>query len=264
MSSRCSIAICLLAACEAPSTDPDAGPSDAPVDAPPPRPDVASDADLPALRCLGLPPPAVADDPLVQTGRVFDVVDYQIAPLPGATVELRDRATGDAIAAATTDAAGDYAFSIATGGDPVDAMFSISALGRLRTDTYPADPLVGGENPLVIVASEAEIAAWYADAGETYAPGARTVIAIVVDCDQEAIAGSTVAPTPTPDRLVYYDDVAQQWDPSLGSSRNGFALLAGAPAATAIVATSGSASFPAATIPAATGALTLAVISPTE
>ena len=54
--------------------------------------------------------------------------------------------------------------SLLIGGAPFDTYFSIATPGRLPTHAY-GDPLVGGEDALLLVASAAEVAAWYADAG---------------------------------------------------------------------------------------------------
>lgn len=216
-----------LAACSAPAAAPDAGAPDAvPVDAP----------------------------PIDVTGKVFAVVGYVASPVEDATVEVRAR-DGDALlATARTDAEGAFAVSLS---GPADAIFAVTAAGRAPTRAFPAAPLAGGEDQLLVVASADELAAWYADAGATYASGARTILAGVVDAAGDPVAGATVAVEPAAP-VVYYDADAARWDPALTATTNGFALV---PGAAAIVTLDVDGAGPPREIPARPDTLTIAVLT---
>ena len=254
------LALGLVAGCGSPAPGSDAAPAP---DAPPADgalPDAAmpdADPDAPALDCLGTEPPAVAADPLEVTGKVFAVAGYQVTAFEGAAVELRRRGDGALLGEATTDREGAFTLSV-TGGAAIDAVITVAADGQLATRAFPADPLVGGEDLLLLAVTAGELAAWYADAGDTYDPGDRTVLAAVVDCARDPIAGATVMVAPEPAALVYYDDDAPGWDPALAAADNGFALATGAAAEVTLIADP----LPPRIVPAAPDELTLALISP--
>jgi hypothetical protein len=253
----------VLAACSSPPAAPDAPhAADArAIDAPPPV-DAAPDAPGPDLACLGQPPPATAPDPLPVEGKVFAVDHYDVAPVTGATVVLRRRGTDAMIAQATTAADGAFAMSVASGGVPVDGYFAVAAAGYRPTRVEPGDPLSGGENALMLVAGDAELARWYAAAGATFTAGAPTLITASVDCARDTLDGSTLAVTPSPGAVTYYDTTAKQWDATLAASTNGFALVT-APAATVSATTSlGATSLPPHTVTVPAGTLTIAVLTP--
>lgn len=255
-----------LAACGSSPAAPDAGAHadaraldaralDAPPDSPP-------DAAGPNLACLGQPPPATASDPLPVAGKLFAVDHYNVAPVTGGTVVLRHHGSDAVLAQATTAADGSFAMSVTSGGVPVDAYFAISADGYRPTRVEPGDPLSGGENALMLVAADDELARWYTAAGATYASGARTLITASVDCDNATLGGSTVAIAPAPATTTYYNDVAKQWSPGLAASTNGFALVTGAAATVTATAALGTTQLPprAVTVPA--GTVTLALLPP--
>jgi hypothetical protein len=249
----------LAAGCDAdPAPASDARVADAEV---PLAPDAAppdADPDAPDLGCLGDAPPADAADPLAVTGKVFAIAGYQVTAFEGAAVELRRRGDGGLVGQAATDAEGGFAISVA-GGAAVDAVVVVTAGGHLPTRAYPADPLIGGEDLLLVVVDDAELAAWYEDAGATHAAGDRTVLAAAVDCTLDAIPGATFAVEPAA-AITYYDDQAQQWDPALTSASNGFALVTGAAASITL----SSAPLPPRDVPASPDELTLALVSPRE
>jgi hypothetical protein len=227
----------------------------APDAAPPPD----ADPDAPDLTCLGDAAPTLAADPLQVTGKVFAIADYQVTAFEGAAVELRRRGDGGLVGQAATDAEGAFTISVA-GGVAIDAVVVVAAAGHLPTRAYPADPLAGGEDLLLVVVDDAELAAWYQDAGDQYDAGDRTVLAAVVDCARDAIRDSPLAIAPEPDALTFYDDQAQQWDPVLTSASNGFALASGAAATVTLT----SAPLPPRDVPASPGELALALVSPRE
>jgi hypothetical protein len=247
------------------ATSPDAARLDArPAAADAAAPDAVPDAaDGPDLTCLDQDPPAAAADPLVVGGTVFAVVAYQLAPVEGAPVELRRRGDGGLVASATTGADGAFTLSVASGGAPVDGYFAIATAGRLETRAYPGAPLVGGENAFLLVADAAEVGAWYDAAGEAYT-GQATVVADVVDCGDGSIAGATVDVAPAPAAVVYDDDAAGRWDPTLDASGNGYALVTGAAAEVTLTAHAAGQTFPGHAVPAAPGTLTLALTPPTR
>lgn len=254
-----------LAACGSSPAAPDA-PShadaraqDAPPDSPPDSP---PDAPGPDLACLGQPPPSTAPDPLPVAGKLFAVDHYNVAPVTGGTVVLRRHGSDAVLAQATTGSDGSFTMSVASGGAPVDGYFAIAADGYRPTRVEPGDPLSGGENALMLVAADDELARWYTAAGATYTAGARTLITASVDCDNATLDGSTVAIAPAPATTTYYDDVAKQWSPTLTSSTNGFALVTGAAASVTATAEFGATQLPPRTISVPAGTVTLALLPP--
>lgn len=254
-----------LAACGSTSTParPDAAPDadaraiDAPVAI-----DAAPDAPGPDLACLGQPPPTTAPDPLPLEGKVFAVDHYQLAPVDGATVVLRRRGTDAVIAQATTATDGGFTMSVASGGSAVDGYFTVAAAGYRPTRIEPGDPLSGGENALMLVASDAELERWYAAAGMTFTPGSSTLLTASVDCAHDTLDGSTIAVTPSPATVTYYDATGKQWAAALTASTNGFALVTGPAAAVSVTARLGATALPAHAITVPANALTIAVLTP--
>jgi hypothetical protein len=230
--------------------------------APDARPDGPPDASGPDLACLGQPPPSTAPDPLPVGGKLFAVDHYNVAPVTGGTVVLRHHGSDAVLAQATTAADGSFAMTVASGGAPVDAYFAISADGYRPTRVEPGDPLSGGENALMLVAADDELARWYAAAGTTYAAGARTLITASVDCANATLGGSTVAIAPAPATTTYYDDVSKQWSASLAASTNGFALVTGAAATVTATASIGTTQLPPRTVTVPAATLTLALLPP--
>ncbi len=240
-------------------------------DAAPPAADAAAapDAEAPdawtppeGLACLGQPPPATAPEPVAIGGSLFAVEQMEVTALAGVPVELRARDGGALIASATTDGEGRFEIAVDSGGAPVDGYFSVEVDGYLPTRAFPAFPLTGAENALLIAAGAEELGRWYAQAGDVYQAPERTVIAAVADCAIDSIEGATARVTPAPSTLTYYDDVAHAWDPALDASTNGFALATGAAAEVTITGAIGSVDLPARAVPAAPGELTLVVATP--
>lgn len=207
-----------------------------------------SNADFP---CLGAPAPT--EGPIA--GKVFEVVDFNVAPAIGATVEIRARADDALLASGVTG--DDGSFSIDTAA--TDVIVAVAIDGDLPTRELPA----ARDNLLVVTASSDEVASWYAQAGATYTPDARTVIVGVSDCDGGGAAGATITTSPAA-AITYYDDQAKRWDPALAASTNGFALVTGAPAELTITPAIAPTSLPPRTIAAAPGELTIAATSPRE
>ena len=266
---RLAFAALILAACSSPSKatldappSPDAphpsdarplpdAPTDVPIDAPP----------MPDLSCLGQPPPGTAPDPLAVDGTVFAIDHYQVAPLPGASVTLHRRSDDGVLATALTGSDGTFAMSVATGGVALDAYYTVAATGELPSRIDPGDPMTTGFFALAVVASDAEVQRWYGDAGASYGDGASPLISIAVDCNHAAVDGASVAIAPGA-TITYYDAAAQRWNPSLGASTNGFALITGgATRETATAAWHGQA-FPPHAAVAPANTLSLAVASP--
>src|SRR5262245_21036119 len=247
---------------DAPAPDaraPDATPP--PPDATTPPPDAASAAEL---ACLDAPPPTTAADPIAITGKLFAVDHYQVDALAGVTVALRRTSDDGAIASATTGADGAFTITTPSGEHPIDGYLYLDDGVHRPTYAYAGRPLDGRTDALVIVADAAELGRWYADAGDTWSAAKRTVVAAVTDCTPRSVDGASVTTSPSPARLAYYDAAAQRWDPTLAASTNGFALLTGAGADEAITAHLGAVAWPPHAYPGHAGALTLAVVPPTQ
>ena len=169
-----------------------------------------------------MPRPAAADhraQSLPVEGKLFAVDNYEVTPVNGATVVLLRRGTDAVIAEATTAADGGFTMSVASGGAPVDGYFTVGAAGYRPTRVDPGDPLSGGENALMLVASDAELARWYAAAGTTFTPGSPTLITAAVDCAHATLDGSTIDVAPAPATVTYYDAIGTQWDAGLRPAR---------------------------------------------
>src|SRR5207245_20946 len=122
---------------------------DAPVDPPP------VDATFAPLACVGQPAPATALDPLPIHGTLFAIDHYDVAPIAGASVLVRRRADAGVLATLTTNASGEFAASLASGGTPLDAYFTVDVQGYRGSRVDPGDALVGTENALLVVATDA-------------------------------------------------------------------------------------------------------------
>ena len=193
---------------------------------------------------------------------MFAVDNYQIAPVTGATVVLRRRGTDAVIAQATTATDGSFTMSVASGGAAVDGYFTVAAEGYRPTRIEPGDPLSGGENALMLVAGDAELARWYAAAGTTFTPGTPTLLTASVDCAHDTLDGSTISVAPTPATVTYYDATGKQWDAGLAASTNGFALVTEPASSVSVTARLGATSLPAHAITVQANALTIAVLTP--
>jgi hypothetical protein len=202
-----------------------------------------------------------APDPLPLTGKLFAIDHYQITPLAGATVSVVRRADDSVLASDTTASDGTFATNVTSNGDAVAAYFQIAAAGFVAGRIDPVVPLVGNEHELVVVASEAEISRWYADANVAHTPGTATLIVAATDCDHLSLAATTATISPTA-ALTYYDDVAQRWDPTLMVSTNGFMLVADPATTVTVTADRAGSTFPPHTIAAPANTLTVATLPP--
>lgn len=264
---KLAVSFLLLAACGSSATPatPDAAPgTDArAIDAPVTPPiDAAPDAPGPDLACLGQPPPTTAPDPMPVEGTLFAVDHYALAPVDGAIVVLRHHGTEAVIAQATTGADGGFTMSVATGGAAVDGYFTVAAAGYRPTRIEPGDPLSGGENALMLLASDVEVERWYAAAGTPFTAGDATLITAAVDCAHDTLDGSTIAVAPAPATVTYYDATGKQWDAGLAASTNGFSLVTGPASAVSVTARLGATSLPPHAITVQANALTIAVLTP--
>ncbi|MBV8761596.1 MAG: hypothetical protein JO257_30150 [Deltaproteobacteria bacterium] len=261
------VCLAVLAACGSSPATPD--PSvhvDARAIDTPPRPidaaaDAPPDAAGPDLSCLGHAPPTTAPDPLPVEGKLFSVDHYDVTPVTGATVVLRRRGNDAVIAQTTTAADGSFTMSVVSGGAPVDGYFTVAADGYRATRVDPGNPLSGGENALMLVASDAELARWYAAAGTTYSPGVGTLVTASVDCARHTLDGSTLTIAPSAG-VTYYDAPNKQWAAGLTASTNGFALVTGAATSVTATAAIGATSLPSHAIAVPANRLTSAVLTP--
>ena len=218
---------------------------------------VAVDAN-PALACAGQSPPTGSGAVSID-GTVLAVEDYAVEPVTGAAVELRRRSDDGVVGQAVTTADGKFTIAAAA---PVNGYFIVTSAGHLPTYAFDDMRQPTGDDALLLVADAAELARWYADAGGTYAAGARTLITAVRDCDHGTADIATVAVAPAPAELVYYDTTAMQWDPALTAATNGFALATDVAAAVTITPAFSGVTFPAEPIAALPDTLTIAVVSP--
>ncbi len=259
--------LAFLAAC-APTPDqpthdaphPDAPRPDAPIPDAPVLDSAPVDAG-PALACLGHAASTTAADPVAVTGKVFAIDHYQVSATAGTGIALHARSNDATIATASSAADGSFAMAVESHGAPVDGYFTVTAAGALPSRIDPGTPLLGGESELLVVAADAEVARWYADAGAPYVANSGALVTVAVDCDTQPVRGATLVSSPG--NPIYYDDDAPRWDPSLTASTNGYALVVGASATTAVTASIGATQLPARTVTAPSGTLTVALLPPT-
>ncbi len=230
-----------------------------PIDAPH-AVDAGPDAPPDPLACVGQPAPTTAPDPLPITGKLFAIDHYNVTPIDGATVVVHRRADDTVIAQLQTDATGAFSTTVASGGHALAAYFTVDIAGNVQSYVDPGDPLVGGEDALLVTATSDEIARWYGDAGTT--SSGTTLISVAVDCDHKVLGGTTISAAPAPTGITYYDDAAQKWNSALAASSNGYALVAGPATSSTITVHAGTTQFPAHAVAAPTGTLAVAVISP--
>ena len=260
---KASAILILVAACGSSPDSPDAAVRlvDAPsIDGSPdaaPRPDAPSDVDL---TCLGHAGASVAPDPVPLNGRVYSIDHYQVSNLAGATVVLHRRSDDDVIATMTTATNGTFTGSVASGGTPVDAYYTVDATGYVPSRIDPGDPLVGDESALLVAAKTEELARWYTAAGAPYATSGSTLIAAIVDCSRNGVANTTLAVSPAPGSMTYLDS-SHQWDSTLASSANGYVLATGDAAPTVTASWQGT-MFPPHAIAAPASTLTFALVTP--
>lgn len=224
--------------------------------------DASPDAPGADLGCLGLPPPTTAPDPLMVEGTLFAVEHYEVTPVAAATVVLLRHGTNAVIAQTTTAADGAFAMTVTSGGVPVDGYFTVAAAGYRATRVEPGDPLSGGENVLMLVADDVELARWYAAANTTFTPGAATLVTASVDCSRDTLDGSTITVAPSPGTVTYYDAPGKKWDVGLAASTNGFSLVTGAASTVTATARLGSTALPPHSITVPANALTIALLTP--
>ena len=248
----------LLVACGDGSSDPDASTTVDAARADAARADAMIDAgSLADLSCLGQPPDP-GPGPVTIRGTVFAVENYDITPVPNAQVVVRRRSNGALVGSATTDADGKFEIPAP---EPVIATFTVNAAGYPRTRAVSDVPVPAADDALLLVANNAELARWYADAGApAFTPGDRTAIVSLRDCAFDPLAGATVEVTPAPGTIAYYDEPAKRWSPTLSATTNGFALAAQAAPSLTVTPRVGATTLPAEEVDV--DGLTLAVITP--
>jgi len=144
--------------------------------------------------CAGKPLPTTAPDPIVLTGTVTDAGTN--AKVVGATVNVLD-ASGNVISTTTTDAAGNWSFSLVTGGVPLSGHLSVSKTNYMTTYGYRARQLDRDfVNVPFFIATQATMMAIANSTSVTYDPTKATFTILSLDCNFTPIAEATIATNP--------------------------------------------------------------------
>ena len=147
----------------------------------------------PTLLCLGSPPPTTAPDTLVISGHVESLGTFGDAPVPGATLQARQRAGDAMVATATADGAGNFVLAVPTGGVPFDGYLVIGHSGYVVTRVYVSKPMSSHVHlGTVFLATPTAMNLIATIQGLVWQPGTATILASARDCDGAVIAGAEI------------------------------------------------------------------------
>lgn len=179
------------------STSPDATPTPDAMPAP--------DADPSAYACLGQPLPTTAIDPLAVSGSVYTIGLGGQSPIAGANIQAFATGTTTSPLASTTSAAsGAYSMNTVTGGNPLNAYVKAVATSYLDTYLIPPWPLTAGfDNASVIMLSGSTLGLLAQLTGATQSMSNGFVALVVLDCNNDPVAGATVTVTGTHGAIKY-------------------------------------------------------------
>jgi hypothetical protein len=145
-----------------------------------------------AFDCLGDPLPTTAPNPITVSGQARADF-FSPTGLSAALVAAFATGSADSIGLDTTDAGGQYSFTLATGGVPLNGYVRVSKGGYVTTYGYPAVPLAANTVQSLLVPTSAEIDLVEFATGVTQAAGNGLIGVVVADCDGTPIQGATVA-----------------------------------------------------------------------
>ena len=194
-------------------------------------------ANLPAnFACLGAPLPTTAPANVTLAGIAKTVTTTGQNPVAGITVTAFSSA-GATLESDTSDSAGAYSITTASGGVPVDGYAQATGTGYMTTYLYPAAPIadnIDNATALVIDAGTffaIQVIAGLGGLGDGQQPGNGWIGVIVEDCNGDPVEGATVTTSPAgsairylgpPDGLPVADDTS--------TDASGLALVFNVPA----------------------------------
>jgi hypothetical protein len=130
-------------------------------------------------------------------------------PVQGVAVALfRTSNESTPVATDTSDAQGAFAFTVETGGVPLDAYVRATMTGYLDSYIYPPAPYAGdspGNDANLIARSNFDLLSTFAQGNQQ--PGMGFIAMIVVDSAGTPVAGATVASSPA-SATYRYDDAS--------------------------------------------------------
>ena len=167
--------------------DDDAGAPDAPaLDAP---------SGGSAFACAGQALPTTAPATLTASGQTVDI--DTLAPLAGATVSAFRTGDATALATSTSDVAGNFTTTAASGGAPIDGYLQASVTGYLDTYLYAAVPLaVDAAGVQVALITQANLDSGTAALGITQSADDGAMLLRATDCNGVPLTGVTFSTTP--------------------------------------------------------------------
>ncbi|HTJ43415.1 MAG TPA: hypothetical protein VL463_15025 [Kofleriaceae bacterium] len=228
-----------------------------------PTPDAMIAPDAPPLSgdttSCGKPLPTTAPVTIQFTGGVYDGTSG--TGVAGATVAVYARNGTSPIASATTDAQGAYDFTVATGGKPIDGYVRVTSTGHVAADMYPAVPFVADTEWGIPVVDKTTLLSVQGQVLQD--PAKALFVAQVDDCQQQALAGATLALTPSGAATISYPDEQHQGLYLTSTSTSGVAIANNVtPGDVLVDGVAGATSLRGQVITANVGELVLVLVSP--
>lgn len=217
---------------------------------------------LPAgFECLGQALPTTAPSVIPVSGRITANFTNP-SPVPHAYVYAFRAGDSTHLAGDTTDTAGSYGLTIATGGTPVNGYMTVSDSNHhLDTYVYPAVPLVSDLTENVLMVSSSEFGVLAAAAGITPVSGDGFIAIVVRNCQGAPVAGAMVSSSPAGE--VRYNSGGLPSSSATSTSTDGVAYIANvAPGNVTVQATASGHSLRQHVVATHPNALTLTEIQP--
>jgi hypothetical protein len=147
--------------------------------------------------CVGRALPTTAPAQVTLTGVVKSLNGFSLEPLSQATVAAFPATGATALATSTSDDAGVFSLTFATGGVPVNGYLKAKGSGKVDTYYYPPSPIAGsGAVGIVTLFSKDTLDLLSAFAGVGQDAGAGQAVVALVDCGGFGVPGATLSLSP--------------------------------------------------------------------
>ncbi|HET9990136.1 MAG TPA: hypothetical protein VFQ65_16510 [Kofleriaceae bacterium] len=148
-----------------------------------------------AFACAGQALPTTAPDPLTVSGQTVDM--NTLAPLSGVTISAFRTGNATALATATSDTAGDFTITVASGGMPIDGYLQAHVTGHLDTYYYGAVPVAAdASGAQIALITQANLDTGTAALGITQSADNGAMLVRATDCNGVPLAGATFSTAP--------------------------------------------------------------------
>jgi hypothetical protein len=214
--------------------------------------------------CLGDPLPNTAPAMITLGGASNTVGINGQTPLAGVLVEVFQGASTTPITTATTDAQGAYTTMLTTGGTPLDGYIKGTKATYKDTYVYPPYPLYQDvDNAAVLLITQNTFTLLNGLSGaQDQAPTNGFIGVLVVDCDNNPVAGATVSSNPPGSDVRYNQDGIPNGTPT-STDTDGLAYIFNVPAGMVTVdAMAGGNSLREHTINARANVITTTIVAP--